>query len=307
MNRREFLENGDVRGFLDYFSFALTGWSVEYTSNNPRVARERRHFAAFGVEQALNQYAWLARFLAPENIEGFPTFIQGQICDPLQDWDSNRIALNYFRAGLRPAIRASSELALNWCQAILYWGLGANRWTRAYQHLLQIPEDHDSAGLCQYLRDVQQLIALDVVNTDAITAAAVPYASSGLAKIYCLASDDGLVILDSRVAGALGECINHYLREVAHQEAIPHVLKVPRDPGRTPTPVGPGTDGNHPPFKRDYRWIEAQVRVSWLLHAVLEASPRVFPNHDLGSRAHMLEAALFMMGAYTGQDHHHLP
>jgi hypothetical protein len=181
-----------------------------------------------------------------------------------------------------------------------------NRWRASFQQLLRIAERTDRNGVCRYLDGVRQRISLENVDTDEITAGTVPYASSGLAKIHSLASDDGLVIFDSRVAAALGECINYYLREVTHEHIIPNVLKVPRDPRphRTPTAVGAGENGNHPKFKRDYRWIEAQVRVSWLLHAALDASPQIFPSHDLGSRAHMLEAALFMMGAKTGQYHH---
>jgi hypothetical protein len=143
------------------------------------------------------------------------------------------------------------------------------------------------------------------VDTDNINAALIPYASSGLAKIHSLASEDGLVILDSRVAAALGECINHHLRANGYN-AIPDVLKVPRhrtDPRRIPTPLVPG-GANHPRFTYDDRWIEAQVRVSWLLHAVLDHNPQVFPNPNIRERAHMLEAALFMMGAQVGPNHH---
>lgn len=161
----------------------------------------------------------------------------------------------------------------------------------------------DSGGVPNYLNDARQLIILESVDTDNIMAQTVPYASSGLAKIHSLASEDGLVIFDSRVSAAIGECINHYLREVGEQ-TIPDVLKVPRAADRIPTPVG---NVNHPGFTRDYRWIEAQVRVSWLLHAALDDNPQIFPKHDHRTRAHMLEAALFMMGAKVGPAHHQFP
>jgi hypothetical protein len=104
-------------------------WTVEYESEFPLLREEDRHFSAIGVEQALTRYAWPSRLEALENIEVFP-FIQGQIAD-LYDWDSNRTALNYLRAGLRIAMLAGSdEQARNWCEAILrgLWGIdGARR------------------------------------------------------------------------------------------------------------------------------------------------------------------------------------
>jgi hypothetical protein len=189
----------------------------------------------------------------------------------------------------------------------LILGLGANRWQGPYRHLLQIAQQ-EPFGLCRYLNRVRELIALDNANTDDITPAAIPFASSGMAKIHSLVSADGLVIFDARVAAALGECINYYLREVVHVHAISEILRIPRDtkPTRIPSPVEPGGD-NHPIFTRDYRWLEAQVRVSWLIQAALQRSPQVFAHDDLVSRARMLEAALFMMGAQTGPDHHHFP
>jgi hypothetical protein len=308
MNRGEFLEHPEVGRFLDYFSLAMVGWTVEYHSQYRRIRPDGRHFTAVGVEQALNQYAWPARFEAPEDLEGYP-FIAGRLYEDAYDWNSNRVALNYLRTGLqRSILGGTDDRALHWCQAILFWGLGANRWQRPHHNLWQIAQQ-EPLGLCGYLNRVRGLLALDNANTDDITAAAIPFASSGIAKIHSLASADGLVIFDSRVAAALGECINYYLREVAHVHAIPGILRIPRDAkaNRTPTPVGLGADGNHPIFTRDYRWLEAQVRVSWLVQAALQRNPQVFSHDDPVSRAHMLEAALFMMGAQTGQDHHHFP
>ncbi len=304
MNREQFLADGDVQGFLNYFSHALQGWTVQYITTYRQILHEHRNFQATGVNDALLRYAWPGSFVAPAQIQHF-NFVGSQeyatYC-----WESNRTALNYLSAGLRAAIDADdNNPTAQWCEAILQWGMG-NRWEAPYQRLLEIGAMPGNGGASQYLNHVQQLVTLETVETNNITAASVPYASSGLVKIHSLASEDGLVILDSRVAASLGECINHYLRTQG-RNAIPNVLTIPRDTQahRVPTPVVVQPYVNQPVFNRalGYRWIEAQVRVSWLLHAVLNLTPEIFPGLAMPSRAHMLEAALFMMGAQVGANH----
>jgi hypothetical protein len=167
---------------------------------------------------------------------------------------------------------------------------------------------HDCAAIHRgsisaFLAHTQAVLALGVVDTAHINQALIPYASSGTAKIHSLASTDGLVIFDSRVAATLGECINEYLRRQGDM-TIPPNLRIfielnhgQGNPGqRVPQPLASGA--NHPGFVRDHRWIECQVRVSWMFEAVLKRNLDIFPHLPLAERMHHLEAACFMMGAY---------
>jgi hypothetical protein len=290
-------------------------WRVEYVSNYRRLRAADRHFCAIGVTQALERYAWPSSFTAPENATVEDNdYAEGAPCDSY-DWNSNRAALRYLGIGLQESIAANDDhRTLRWCKAILYWGLGANRWKRPYDQLRKLGLARGCAGVSRYLAEARQHLRLELTDTENVTAAVIPYASSGLAKIHSLASDDGLVILDSRVGAALGECINHYLREILQKATIPDVLEVPREspstgvrPNRIPSPLGQQGNVNHPTFTYDYRRIRAQIRVSWLLHEVLRINQQLFPKGTIQSRAHKLEAALFMMGAWVGTNHHSFP
>lgn len=303
VNRNEFLADEIVQGFIHYFAVALNQWTVTYTSDFPRIQPEHRNFQVVGVEQALARYAWPASFTAPAYIDGY-NYHEGQAYG-CYGWDSTLHALTYFRAGLQLVIDAQEDQStLGWCEQILRWGLG-NRWNRTYGQVQQIGENH--GGIANYLSDARNQLALNIIDTDNLTAEVIPYASSGLVKIHTLASNDGLIILDSRVSAALGECINHYLGQI-HSDQIPTLLRVPRrlyPASRIPTPLAKGV--NHPIFTRDHRWIQAQVRVSWLLQAVLQQQSDIFHGDDFCLRAHKLEAALFMMGAQVGPCHHQFP
>jgi hypothetical protein len=247
-----------------------------------------RDFDVTGIEQALAGYVWPSSFVAPADGAGY---VAGQRIDCLQ-WDTTVEALNYLRGGLCGALGnddATDEEVRCWTSAILQWGLGARG--AAAQAFLQGVE----GGVQAYLRRTRGLLALDTLDTDDITAATIPLMNSGLCKIHSLAAPDGLAIFDSRVAAALGECVNRFLH-LRRATGIPQSLRLMRTgaPNRTPRPVG--TD-NHPMFARDFRWAQTQVRVSWLLNEVLVRRRDVFADDPPQLRLHKFEAGLFMMGA----------
>ena len=167
--------------------------------------------------------------------------------------------------------------------------MGANRAERAMVHLKNAPE-----GPAGYLKSVTEILTLDRVNTDHITGENLPMMNWGLGKLHSQAAVDGLIIFDSRVAGALTHYINTFVRH-KNLAKIPAPLRFMVTAKRRPAPISPSGD-NHPLFTRDYRWVRAQVRASWLLQEVLRVNPTLFSG-DLPDRTHQFEAALFMMGA----------
>jgi hypothetical protein len=286
MNKDQFLADQDVAGFLDFFSSCLHNLEVNYASEYNRILPAHRHFHVTGVASAHTHYAW----------PGEDTFI-GPPHPPIYNWATTSNFLHTARTALQAAIAAPNDPA-TWdaVSKILEWGLGV-RATAALQGLRMRCPGHPGISISSYLGGIRRALTLGVINTAHITPALIPYASSGMSKVHSLASTDGLIIYDSRVAATVGECINEYLRRGRHT-VIPHNLRVYREPRlqRTPMPLISGF--NQPIFVRDYRWIECQVRVSWMFEAVLSRNPDIFPGLLMPERMHCLEAACFMMGAY---------
>lgn len=304
MNRTQFLNDPDVRGFLDFFSGGgescrcgagvggadcLHHLEVEYRTRFPRILPADRHFHVIGFAAALARYAWpaLDTFTGPPH-------------PPLYDWASTLPFLTAARAALQGAIAAANEpAAWDAVQKILEWGVGQRSTPKILASLRGLCPGAPGRTLCGYLRTTQAALALHTVDTVNIDGTLIPYASSGMVKVHSLASDDGLVIFDSRVAATLTECINEYLRRRG-VTTIPAPLRlmVRRDDQvqRDPRPLAGGA--NHPRFVSNHRWIACQVRASWLLQAALDRSPDLFSGMPMPERMHRLEAACFMMGAY---------
>jgi hypothetical protein len=287
MNRAQFLADPDVAGFLDFFSCCLHHLEVDYQSNYTRILPADQHFHVTGVAAAHANYAW----------PGENTFI-GPPHPRIYDWVSTSGFLGTARTALRGAISVGNDPdTWNAVKKILEWGLNPNAVANNLTRLHQLYLGRPGRSISAYLGGIQGALNLAVLDTGNINAGLLPYASSGMSKVHSLASSDGLIIFDSRVAATVGECINEYLRR-GRYATIPPTLMIYREPRpqRTPLPLHGG--GNHPIFIRDHRWIECQVRVSWMFEEVLARNPAIFPGLPMPDRMHCLEAACFMMGAY---------
>lgn len=271
---------------MEFFSSCLHRLEVDYQTRFNRILLRDQHFHVTGVTAALSCYAWPSKntFLGPPH----PT---------VYNWATTSEFLGTARTALHGAIAARNDVA-TWdaISKMLEWGLGM-RAIAALHVLRERCPGHPGTSISSYLGGIQGAISLGAVRTSHITPALIPYASSGMSKLHSLASLDGLIIFDSRVAATVGECINEYLRRGGYV-VIPPKLKIYREisPQRTPMPLTNGL--THPVFVRDYRWIECQVRVSWMFEAVLAKNPGIFPGLLIPDRMHCLEAACFMMGAY---------
>jgi hypothetical protein len=290
MNRQKFLEMPVVIGFLQYLGQRLATWHVDYVSSNARIAEEYRRFHITGVDEAVAHYAWPARFTAPAAGHGYAAGNDVEVCT----WEESQNALDYLSAGLQEAIAADppqDAVTKIWANEILRWGLGG-RAGRVVAMLPGLPR-----GASAYLVEKRNFLQLNRIDTDSITAETLPVMNSGLSKLHSLASPDGLCIFDSRVAAAIGLCINSYVRQVGGDHVPPELLLMrSSEDRRVPPPVGP--DGrNHPLFTRDYRWMRAQVRASWLIAEVLDQNPPIFHGDADPLRQRKLEAAFFMIGA----------
>lgn len=287
MNRTQFLADPDVAGFLDFFSSCLPNLEVEYNSNYQQILPAHRHFHVIGVANAHVNYAWPAE----DTFSGPPH-------PAIYTWASTSGFLRTARTALQGAISVGNDPATwNAVKKILEWGLNPNAVAQNLTQLHQFCPGRPGQSISAYLGGIQGALTLATVRTSHFNAGLIPYASSGMSKVHSLASTDGLIIFDSRVAATVGECINEYLRR-GRYAAIPRTLMIYRESRaqRTPQPLRDGS--NHRIFDRDYRWIECQVRVSWIFEEVLARNPALFPGLPMPDRMHCLEAACFMMGAY---------
>ncbi len=289
MNRNDFLADACVNDFLVFFASCMSNLEVCYDSDFVVLTTDR-HFHVTGVEQALARYAWPGK----DTLSPVPH-------PDLYDWPSTSDFLRRARLALHSAISTGNEAATREVAIkILEWGLNPKGVEKNIVRLDRTAQEQ-MVHWFQYLENVRHTISLAAVDTDNITANLIPYASSGTCKIHSLASTDGLVIFDSRVAAMLGECINEFLRRRTMNQ-IPDPLKILVElthrgtRQRRPRPLNNGS--NHRGFVRNYRWIECQVRASWIFEEALVRNPAVFAGHPLPERMHRLEAAAFMMGAY---------
>lgn len=284
MKRNDFLQDADVSGFLDFFSCCLSLLEVNYFTNFNQIHPKQRNFHVIGVSAAHASYAWPA--VNTFSLPPYPT---------IYDWPSTFNFLQTARATLQNAIASNNDLA-TWdtVEKILEWGLSPKA---KANNLNQLKRHCNGKSLSAYLKNIQMSLRLSGIDTKNITSTLIPYASSGMSKVHSLASTDGLIIFDSRVAATVGECINEHLRRNMCN-VIPPKLLIYRESRYQRTPI-PLIDGNnHPIFIRDYHWIECQVRVSWMFEEVLSRNPTIFPGQAMPARMHSLEAACFMMGAY---------
>jgi hypothetical protein len=221
-------------------------------------------------------------------------FEQGALSQAL-NWNDTHACLSYFRVGLNAALHQHDrDATLLWAGAILQWGMGT-RGATTLNYLAGMP---DPAG---YLSDSRAALCLQHIDeAEGVLMPLIPYMSSGLGKVHSLAAPDGLIIYDSRVALALTREIYLFLQQRG-EAVIPEPLKLRVAPGRVPPSVGDDKH-NQPQFVRDWTWMQAQIRASWILQAALEKNPVIFqgdpiPDPMHPDRMHKVEAALFMLGA----------
>lgn len=284
MNRVQYLGLDVIAGFTSWLAVRLPLIEGHYVARNPRIPESQRQFDAVGVVQALENYAWPSKFIAPATMGQFE---QGALIQAL-NWNETHACLRYFRVGLNAALdQHDHDATLLWARAILQWGMGA-RGAATLHYLADLPDP------ATYLSDRQAALALqDVDEAQEVLQPLIPYMSSGLGKVHSLAAPDGLIIYDSRVALALTREIHLFLQQRG-EAAIPEPLRLRIAAGRVPSPVG---SDQHPLFVRNWTWMQAQIRASWILQSALEKNPEIFQGINMPDRMHKLEAALFMLGA----------
>jgi len=280
--------------FLSYFVKCLDHMSADYVSQHRKIPRQERHFQATGVREAVAAYRWPAEFSMPAAEQGGATEAAS-----LLHWADTEAALNRLSNQLQTAIAGNNNRrVLEQVAAILDWGMG-HRGATALDFMRGRP---DPSG---YLRAVRAAASLGG-NTNDLTPELVENCNAGLAKIHALASTSSLVIYDSRVAFAIGEIVNQWLLN-RHLRDLDGPIRIPEhlefmQAGRKDlygAVQQPRGDLGHPVERRNYTWLQTQMRASWLFAAGLRAAPHLWEGMEFSRRMHRMEAAFFMFGAYS--------
>jgi hypothetical protein len=291
MNRAQFRakigfeDDNPATSFLAFFCHCLRTMSCEYVSLNIKIPVQHRNFEARGVEEAIIRFVWPGTINCPETATTVKVL----------EWNETSYELHKLRKGLANAI-AAADGTEKWTDAILDWGMGP-RGKAAQEFLKKQP------NVAVYLDCARSVSGLGG-DTSNVTADRVPVCNAGLAKVHALASPSGLIIYDSRVAFAVGECVNEWLYRERLNEIPEHLRFMQagrRSTGKTSKLDFPrhSCRYRHPRESRDHRWLQTQMKCSWLFEAALEKEQSLWPDHSGLDRMHMLEAAFFMFGAYS--------
>jgi hypothetical protein len=308
LNRKEYLSDQYVDGFVAWFSGILSGaiampFSVGFPRNKlPRDYENRCRGeierAADGtdgsvyvvtvdtLEQLFRCYWWDRRFYEnnKEDVDRVRPFVR------------DAIAAQYGESGL-----ALTRIA---CRKVMDWGFG--RGTRANESNVSWAMSLD-ASLVRVLRNGREALLSDAPDLSIFARNPDPSThwskmNAGWTKYYSFALP-AHVIYDSRVGAALGFLVRSYLESLAPEsrvDAVPPSLafrwapgqgdKNLRDPSSGPYKFARllgGTSGSR-------EWARVNIQANWILAAAIEKAGVPWCAGPDGFRR--VEGALFMLG-----------
>jgi len=317
MNRRDFLLDQDVAGFISWASTYLLEIIVDFDiskkgTGTTKGAGTTKGSAGPGLQTKVigfnavtSAYHWRGEW---KNKDG--SVISS-------DWASSRESLSQLSKWLKEEVASGSDVrALDACDAVLSWGgdrAGPNKGARPF-----LKSKADNGELTKYLSEATLLFSLDTADISKL--GYIEQMNSMLTKVHALLSDDGLPIYDSRVAGSIASLVEIY-RQSIDLRVLPKslafkavVTSVAKDERRRVVGLKAGAEVFDPGIinrdknykkKSAIEWSSAKVRLAWLIEAILERAEEngrpIFEKNTvlddtLNSRMHAFEAALFMIG-----------
>ncbi|WP_350616273.1 hypothetical protein [Pseudomonas sp. HY7a-MNA-CIBAN-0227] len=273
MIRERFLERPDIQGFVEWLTTDLESRIFHLKLPSTRFVRGGLDIRLQGIAKAQENYQW----------EG--------------DWTSVSAKLLTLRTDLRQAAGNGGTQAATYdaCRAILKWGNVENKWSVDFLEDLRDRED-----LVGYLNRMKPLLALNGTQSICdLNPKSVLKFNSGLTKIHALMDTTGSPIYDGRV-GAAAAMLYHLYR-ASHQakgaanhdqfgwgEGQSYTLRDPKYLKYLGTPELKTKDGDI--------WAQRQLKLGWIIQAVLTMNKGLFPGLPMADRCHALEAGLFMVG-----------
>lgn len=285
MNRQEFLAQPEVNNFIDWLIKNLPGMVFKLKVLPSKFVPAGLDVEVVGIEAVLTHYTWHTQWNDKKN---------GQIINS-GDWSSTRESLLQLRTLLNTALDSGDETqALEACLAVLQWG--------GVRGAIPFLKRLEAEGrLISYLGDLIPLMTLNGQQSlEQLNDNSVLRFDAGLTKIHALLDESGSPIYDSRVGAAMA--MLYALYRADQSNSTDSLLKFPSGPARGKQIRNPGQLGfdSAPQFftrnVSSVDWARWQVKLGWLLSAVLERTDWFGKSDKTSLRLHAFEASLFMLG-----------
>jgi hypothetical protein len=306
LNRKQYLNDKYVDGFVAYLSSVLSGdVGIRFTTAFPRNKLPRGYedlcqgkierdaggsavyvIAADTIEQLFGCYWWDRKF-----------------------YEGNKEGVDRVRSFVRSAIAAEDsesglELARAACRKVMEWGFGQG--TRASESNVAWAMGLD-ASLVRVLRNGREALLSDAPDLSIFGRDPEPSThwskmNSGWTKYFSFALP-AHVIYDSRVGAALGHLVRTYLEGLepkSRVDSVPASLAFRWAPGQGEKNVRDPSSGPYtfarlsggPSGSRE--WARVNIQANWILAAAIEKAAVAWCSGPDGFRR--VEGALFMLG-----------
>jgi hypothetical protein len=283
MKREQFLAQPEVESFITWLAANLPTLTFKLRFKASKFVPGGLMADVQGFEQVLEQYRWKASWQDAN-----------QSAVDSQSWAETQRSLGQLREWLTGAVDSGSDQqALQACLQILRWG--GVRGAIPFLHRLAAKGE-----LSGYLKKMARLMSLDGDNDlNDLDAISVERFDAGLTKIHALLDPSGSPIYDSRVGAAIGMLYSLF-RQQWTGNGKP-LLAFPSGGARGSQIRNPGAFTGclaAPQFSAlDYaQWARWQVRLGWIIRALLERTGWFADQGALPARCHAFEASLFMLG-----------
>lgn len=283
MRREQFLAQPEIESFIAWLATNLPRLTFKLRFKSSPLVPCGLTADVQGIEQVLGHYRWKASW-------------QDSHQRPVdsQTWAETQRSLGQLRQWLTSAVkRGDEQQALQACLQILRWG--GVRGAIAFLHRLAARGE-----LSRYLQKMAGLMSLDGDHDlDDLDASSVERFDAGLTKIHALFDSSGSPIYDSRVGAAIGMLYSLF-RQQWTGGGKP-LLAFPSGAARGNQIRNPGAFLNGlaaPQFSSiSYEaWARWQVRLGWIIRALLERTGWFTEQGALPARCHAFEASLFVLG-----------
>lgn len=283
MRREQFLAQPEIESFIAWLATNLPRLTFKLRFKSSPLVPGGLTADVQGIEQVLGHYRWKASW-------------QDSHQRPVdsQTWAETQRSLGQLRQWLTSAVkRGDEQQALQACLQILRWG--GVRGAIAFLHRLAARGE-----LSRYLQKMAGLMTLDGDHDlDDLDASSVERFDAGLTKIHALFDSSGSPIYDSRVGAAIGMLYSLF-RQQWTGGGKP-LLAFPSGAARGNQIRNPGAFLNGlaaPQFSSiSYEaWARWQVRLGWIIRALLERTGWFTEQGALPARCHAFEASLFVLG-----------
>lgn len=282
MNRHDFLSQPDVEAFVTWLVENLPVLSFKLQFKPSQFVPGGMKLDVEGFESVIHHYRWQA------------TWLDASRCSVnSQTWTETQQSLRRLRSWLASSVNSGDDQQTHMaCLEVLRWG-GVSG-AKPFLH-----RKAEKGELSAYLREMADKMVLDGTNDlNDLTISNVERFDAGLTKIHALLDPSGSPIYDSRVGAAISMLYSLFRQECGVGKQL---LAFPSGYARGNQIRNPKAFLNGvaaPRFSTLHYvdWARWQVRLGWIIRAVLERTSWFAEQGALPERCHAFEASLFTIG-----------